>query len=125
MKRVKHATERLEVRTAEAEAMEAEELQNAMNQPPDGAAGAAAAAADESGAGGPADRNGALESAEANGEFNFLVNFGRQIHSTPPTSAPSSGEQRQHGFAKSFNNPAHSRSTHSDVSVTVECSLAV
>ncbi|CAM9348428.1 unnamed protein product [Hapterophycus canaliculatus] len=67
IKRVKHASERLEIRTVEAEAMEAEELQNALNQPPDGAAGATATVVEDSGAGGAADRNSAMETAEANG----------------------------------------------------------
>jgi len=57
-KRVEHVTARLEIRTAEAEAMEAEELQNALNQPPDGGAAAAAAAA-EGGGGGEAGAAGA------------------------------------------------------------------
>lgn len=33
---MEYATERLDLRTVEADAMEAEELQNAMNQSPDG-----------------------------------------------------------------------------------------
>ena len=66
LKRVEHVTERLEIRTAEAEAMEAEELQNALNQPPDGAA-AAAAGGDAAGAGagvGPSNESGASEVGE-------------------------------------------------------------
>lgn len=62
--RVEHVTARLEIRTAEAEAMEAEELQNALNQPPDGPAAAAAAGGDPAGAGagaGPSDESGASE----------------------------------------------------------------
>ncbi|CAB1102561.1 unnamed protein product [Ectocarpus sp. CCAP 1310/34] len=67
-KRVEHVSERLEIRTAEAEAMEAEEMQNALNQPPDGAAGAAAA--EEGGAGEPAgggDGGGAAGNAITKG----------------------------------------------------------
>lgn len=67
-KRVEHVSERLEIRTAEAEAMEAEEMQNALNQPPDGAAGAAAA--EEGGAGEPAaggDEGGAAGTATTKG----------------------------------------------------------
>lgn len=67
-KRVEHVSERLEIRTAEAEAMEAEEMQNALNQPPDGAA--AAAAANDGGAGEPAagaDEGGASGTATTKG----------------------------------------------------------
>lgn len=68
MKRVEHATERLEIRTAEAEAMEAEELQNALNQPPDGAT---AAAAEGGGGGEPAaaaaDEGGASDTVKSKG----------------------------------------------------------
>lgn len=68
MKRVEHATERLEIRTAEAEAMEAEELQNALNQPPNGAA---AAAGGGGGDGEPvaaaAGKGGASDTAKAKG----------------------------------------------------------
>lgn len=55
---MEHVTARLEIRTTEAEAMEAEELQNALNQPPDGAAAAADAAA-EGGSGGETGPAGA------------------------------------------------------------------
>lgn len=48
---MKYATDRLEMRTTEAEAMEAEELQNALNQPTDGG-GAGGASGGEPGAGG-------------------------------------------------------------------------
>lgn len=73
LKRVEHVTARLEIRTAEAEAMEAEELQNALNQPPDGGAVAAAAVAEGDGGGesgaagaggiGEGDESGASEAA--------------------------------------------------------------
>lgn len=66
---MEHATERLEIRTAEAEAMEAEELQNALNQPLDG--GAAAAAGGGGGGGEPAavaaGEGGASDTAKAKG----------------------------------------------------------
>ncbi|CAM9349970.1 unnamed protein product [Ectocarpus sp. 12 AP-2014] len=71
IKRVEHVSERLEIRTAEAEAMEAEEMQNALNQPPDAAAGAAAA--EEGGAGEPAaggDEGGAAGTVTAKGDKN-------------------------------------------------------
>lgn len=64
--------------------MEAEELQNALNQPPDGAAGAAATAVEDSGAGGLADRS-TLETAEANGGFRCWAIA--RANPSPPTSA--------------------------------------
>ena len=61
---MEHSTERFEFRTAESDAMEAEELQNALNQPnhpPEGAAGGEPAA----GGGGGAETATAAEGAAA------------------------------------------------------------
>lgn len=65
-----YATERLDLRTAEAEATEAEELQNALNQPNDGGVaggGGGEPAAGAGGAGGGAAEDGASETTTKGG----------------------------------------------------------
>lgn len=58
-KRVEYATERLDLRTAEADAMEAEELQNALNQPADGGPAAGGISGEPRAAGGGVGEAGA------------------------------------------------------------------
>lgn len=71
--------------------MEAEELQNALNQPPDGAAAAAAAGggdpADTGTGGGSSNENGASESATQTTQAGWGLMIGKSDRSRTPATA--------------------------------------